>query len=125
MTSNAALDNKPDIKKSPSASAALKKKIVLKWKDKFPWLTIHKEDDAVICSVCSQVPKEAGNPWLIAGCKSEKKETFQIRAKSNGHQRAHTAILSQQKPVRETMLVQSFSKATKDLDERDQKEVVV
>ena len=31
-TSNAGLDNKPDVKKAPSASAALKKKIVLKWK---------------------------------------------------------------------------------------------
>ena len=51
-TSNAGLDNKPDVKKSPSASAALKKKIVLKWKDEFPWLTIRKEDDAVFCSVC-------------------------------------------------------------------------
>ena len=79
-TSNAGLDNKPDIKKSPSASAALKKKIVLKWKDEFPWLTIRKEDDAVICSVCSQVPKEAGNTQFITGCKSEKKETFQIHA---------------------------------------------
>ena len=34
--SNTGLDNKPDVKKSPSASAALKKKIVLKWKDEFP-----------------------------------------------------------------------------------------
>ena len=124
-TSNAGLDNKPDVKKSPSASAALKKKIVLKWKDEFPWLTIQKEDDAVICSVCIQVPKEAGNTQFITGCKSEKKETFQIHAKSNGHLRAHTVLLSQQKPVRETMLVQSFFKATKDLDGRDRKEVAV
>ena len=108
-----------------SASAALKKKIVLKWKDEFPWLTIQKEDDAVICSVCIQVPKEAGNTQFITGCKSEKKETFQIHVKSNGHLRAHTALLSQQKPVRETMLVQSFFKATKDLDGRDRKEVAI
>ena len=124
-TSNAGLDNKPDVKKSPSASAALKKKIVLKWKDEFPWLTIRKEDDGVICSVCIQVPKEAGNMQFITGCKSEKKKTFQIHAKSNGHLRTRTALLSQQKPVRKTMLVQSFSKATKDLDERDRKEVAV
>lgn len=118
-TSNAGLDNKPDVKKLTSASAALKKKIALKWKDEFPWLTICKEDDAVICSVCIQVPKEAGNTQFITGCKSDKKETFQIHAKSNGHLRAHTALLSQQKPIRETILVQSFSKATKYLDERD------
>ena len=124
-TCNAGLDNKPDVKKSPSASAALKKKIILKWKDEFPWLTIRKEGDAVICSVCIQVPKEAGNTQFITGCKSEKEETFQIHAKSNGHLHAHTALLSQQKPLRETMLVQSFSKATKDLDERDRKEVAV
>jgi len=73
----------------------------------------------VICSVCIQVPKEAGNTQLIAGCKLEKKERFQIHAKSNSHLRAHTGLLSQQKPVCETMLVQSFSKVTKDLDERD------
>jgi len=79
----------------------------------------------VICSVRIQVPKEAGKTQFITGCKSEKKETFQIHAKSNSHLRAHTALLSQQKPVCETMLVQSFSKATKDLDERDQKEVAV
>lgn len=124
-TSNAGLDNKPDVKKLTSASAALKKKIALKWKDEFPWLTIRKEDDAVICSVCIQVPKEAGNTQFITGCKSDKKETFQIHAKSNGHLRAHTALLSQQKPIRETILVQSFSKATKYLDERDRKEVAV
>lgn len=79
----------------------------------------------MICSVCIQVPKVAGNTQFITGCKSEKKETFQIHAKSNSHLHAHTALLSQQKPVRETMLVQSFSKATKDLDERDRKEVAV
>jgi len=61
MTSNAGLDNKPDVKKSTSVSATLTKKIFLKWKDEFPWLTIHKEDDAVICSVCIQVPKEAAS----------------------------------------------------------------
>ena len=79
----------------------------------------------MICSVCIQVPKEAGNMQFITGCKSEKKETFQIHAKSNGHLHAHTALLSQQKLVHETMVVQSFSKVTKDLDERDQKEVAV
>ena len=62
---------------------------------------------------------------FITGCKSEKKKTFQIHAKSNGHLRTRTALLSQQKPVRETMLLQSFSRATKDLDERDRKEVAV
>ena len=62
---------------------------------------------------------------LEIGCKSENKETFQIHAKTNGHLRAHTDLLSQQKPVPETMLMQSFSKATKDLDERDRKEVAV
>jgi len=36
MTSNAGLDNKPDVKKSTSVSATLKKKIFLKWKDEFP-----------------------------------------------------------------------------------------
>lgn len=79
----------------------------------------------MICSVCIQVPKEAGNTQFIPGCKSEKKETFQMHAKSNAHLHAHTALLSQQKPVRENMLMQSFSKVTKDLDERDQNEVAV
>lgn len=33
--------------------------------------------------------------------------------------------MAKQKPVRESVLVQSFSKATKDLEERDRREVAI
>ena len=91
----------------------------------FPWLIIRKDNDAVICNICIWVPKEFGNMQFITGSKPHKKETFQIHATSNGHPHAYTALLSQKKPVRETMLVQSLSKAKNDLAERDPKEVAV
>lgn len=129
-TSDAGHNNKKlkegaDVKRSTSTSAALKKKVMFKWKDEFPWLTIREEDDAVLCSVCVEAPKEAGNTQFITGCKSDKKETMRIHAGSNGHLRAQRALLAQKKPIHETILAQSFSKATKDLAERDRREVAI
>ena len=114
----------PKVKKSAN-SAALKRKIMFKWKDEFPWLSIHEEDDAILCSICCQATREAGKTQFITGCKSEKKETMRIHGESNGHLKAQKAVLAQQKAVRETVLAQSFSKGTKDMQERDQREVAI
>ncbi|KAJ7318659.1 hypothetical protein OS493_037447 [Desmophyllum pertusum] len=115
----------PDVKTSTPNSAALKRKIMFKWKDEFPWLTIREEDDAILCSVCCQAPRDAGKTQFIMGCKSEKKETMQIHGESNGHLKVQKAVLAQQRPVRETVLAQSFFNTTKDLQERDRREVAV
>ena len=112
----------PEAKKSTSSS---KQKIILKWKDEFPWLTISDEDDTFRCGVCCSAPEVAGNNQFITGCKSTKKETMQKHASSNAHMRAQNAVLARQKPVRESVLAQSFSKGKKDLEERERKEVAV
>ena len=96
---------------------------MFKWKDQFPWLTIREEDDAILCSVCCQAPRDAGKTQFITGCKSEKKETMRIHGESNGHLKAQKAVPPQQKPGRETILAQSFSKGTKDMQERDPRKV--
>lgn len=98
---------------------------MFKWKDGFPWLTIREEDDAILCSVCCQAPRDAGKMQFITGCKSEKKETMRIHGESNGHLKAKKAVLAQQRPIRETVLAQSFFNTTKDLQERDRREVAV
>ena len=115
----------PDVKKSTPNTAALKRKIMFKWKDEFPWLTIREEDDPILCSICCQAPREAGKTQFITGCKSEEKETMRIHGESNGHLKAQKAVLAQQRPVRETVLAQSFFNATKDLQERDRRKVAV
>lgn len=50
---------------------------------------------------------------------------MQKYAKSNGHLRAQTAVLAMQKPVRETVIAQSFNKGKKDEEEKARREVVV
>lgn len=50
---------------------------------------------------------------------------MQKYAKSNGHLRAQAAVLAMQKPVRETVIVQSFNKGKKDEEEKERREVVV
>lgn len=50
---------------------------------------------------------------------------MRIHGESNGHLKAQKAVLAQQRPVRETVLAQSFFNATKDLQERDRREVAV
>lgn len=86
---------------------------------------ISGEDDTVRCSVCCDAPEVAGNNQFITGCKPTKKETMQKHATSNVHMRAQSATLAKQKPVRESVLVKSFSKGTKNLDERDRREVAI
>ena len=95
---------------------------MFKWKDK---LTIREGDDEILCSICCQAPRDAGKTQFITGCKSEKKETMRIHGESNGHLKAQKAVLAQQRPVHETVLAQSFFNATKDLQERDRREVAV
>lgn len=92
----------PEMKKSKPISATLKWKIMFKWKEEFPWLTIREGNDEVFCSICCQVLTEAGKAQFITGCKSHKKETMPIHGESNGHLCAQRALLSQQKPVCET-----------------------
>ena len=112
----------PEAKKSTTSS---KQKIILKWKDEFPWLTISDEDDTFRCGVCCSAPEVAGNTQFLTGCKSTKKETMQKHASSNSHLRAQSAVLARQKPVRESVLAQSFSKGKQDLEERERKEVAI
>lgn len=83
---------------------------------------ISDEDDTVCCSVCCDV---AGNNQFVRGCKPTKKETVQKHLTSNVHMRAQNATLAKQKPVCESVLVKSFSKGTKNLDERDRREVAI
>lgn len=62
---------------------------------------------------------------FITGCKSDKKGAMRIHKESNGHLRAQRALLSHQQPVCESAFVQSFAKRTKDLQERDRREVAI
>lgn len=50
---------------------------------------------------------------------------MQKHVKSNGHLRAQTAVLAMQKPVRETVIAQSFKKGRKDEEEKERREVAV
>lgn len=50
---------------------------------------------------------------------------MQKHVKSNGHLRAQTAVLAMQKPVRETVIAQSFKKGRKDEEEKKRREVAV
>ncbi|KAL9977359.1 hypothetical protein ACROYT_G014751 [Oculina patagonica] len=67
----------------------------------------------------------AGKNQFLTGCSSTKKETMQKHAISKNHICAQAAVLAKQKPVRETVLAQSFSKGRKDQDEKDRREVAV
>ena len=115
-------DAQPNVKKS--ATSSITQKIRHKWKDEFPWLII-SEDNLVLCSVCCNAPEVAGKSQFLTGCSSTKKETMQKHAISKNHMCAQAAVLAKQKPVRETVLAQSFSKGRKDQEEKDQREVAV
>lgn len=60
-------EEQPQLKKSMSSSASLKKRITYKWKDEFPWLTMRKENGtlALHCSVCCDAPEVAGDTQFI------------------------------------------------------------
>ena len=117
----------PDAKKSPAplTKHINKSKMLYKWKEEFPWLTIRDEDKAFLCSLRCKAPDVAGNTQFLTGCFSIKKDSMQKHAKSNGHLRTQTAVLAMQKPVRETVIAQSLSKGRKDEEERDRREVAV
>ena len=119
---NKKLKEEADVKRSTSTSAALE--VMFKWNEKLPWLTIHEEDDVVLCSVCIEDPEEPGNTQFITCCKWDKKR-LRIHAGSNGHLRTQRPLLAQQQPIHETILAQSFPKTTKDLVERDRREVAI
>lgn len=110
-----------EVKKS---AVSLKQKM-LKWKGEFPSVMISGIHDTVCCSVCCDAPEVAGNNQFITGCKPTKKETVQKHATSNVQMRAQNATLAKQKPVCESFLVKCFLKGTKNLDERDHREVAI
>ncbi|KAL9978046.1 hypothetical protein ACROYT_G015523 [Oculina patagonica] len=82
-----------------------------------PFLKMH--------SVCCNAPEVAGKNQFLTGCSSTKKETMQKHAISKNHMCAQAAVLAKQKPVRETVVAQSFSKGRKDQEEKDRRAVAV
>ena len=111
-----------DLKKS---TASTKHRLLYKWKDEFPWLTIRDEDQAFLCNVCCKAPDAAGKSQFLTGCTSIKKETMQKHAASSGHLHAQTVVIAKQKPVHETVIAQSLTKGRKDQEEKDRREVAV
>ena len=124
---NLSKEIQPDAKISPAPPIKNidKSKMLYKWKDEFPWLTIKEEDQAFLCSLCCKAPDVAGSTQFLTGCFPIKKDSMQKHAKSNGHLRAQTAVLAMQKPVHETVNAQSFNKGRKDEEEKERREVAM
>lgn len=60
---NLSKEIQPDAKVSPAPPIKNidKSKMLYKWKDEIPWLTIREEDQEFLCSLCCKAPDVAGN----------------------------------------------------------------
>ena len=102
-----------------------KRKFLQQWKEEFPSLVYHKEENMMTCNICCTVPEVAGRSEFLAGCHTLKKETLQKHNIGGGHIRARDVVLARQKPVDESPIAQSLGKGRKATEEQGHKEVAV
>ena len=100
-------------KKSKTAS---KRKFMPQWKDEFPWVVFHEDQNVMTCKICCSAPHVAGRTEFLVGCGTFKKETLQKHNIGGGHLRARDAVLAKQ-------IAQSFQKGEKASEEKNRKDV--
>lgn len=106
--------NKGIVKKSKTTP---KRKFLSQWKDEFPWVVFHEDQNVMMCQICFSA-HVAGRTEFLAGCGTFKKETLQKHNISGGHLRAQDAALAKQKPVENSTIAQSFQKGEKASEEK-------
>ena len=112
--------NKGIVKKSKTTP---KRKFLSQWKDEFPWVVFHEDQNVMMCQICCSAPHVAGRTEFLAGCGTFKKETLQKHNIGGGHLRAQDAALAKQKPVENSTIAQSFQKGEKASEEKNRKDV--
>ena len=78
------------------SKTAPKCKFVSQWKDEFPWVVFHEDQNVMTCKICCSAPHVAGRTEFLAGCGTFKKETLQKHNIGGGHLRARDAVLAKQ-----------------------------
>ena len=112
--------NKGIVKKSKTTP---KRKFLSQWKDEFPWVVFHEDQNVMMCQICCSAPHVAGRTEFLAGCGTFKKETLQKHNIGGGHLPAQDAALAKQKPVENSTIAQSFQKGEKASEEKNRKDV--
>ena len=107
------------------SKTAAKRKFLSQWKDEFPWVVFHEDQNVMTCKICCSAPHVAGRTEFLAGCGTFKKETLQKHNVGGGHLRARDVVLAKQKPVENSTIAQSFQKGETASEERNRKDVAV
>ena len=114
---------KNDVKRSAEKADGIAKKsktapkckFMSQWKDEFPWVVFHEDQNVITCKICCSAPHVAGRTEFLVGCGTFKKETLQ---KHN-----IGGVLAKQKPVENSTIAQSFQKGEKATEEKNRKDV--
>ena len=64
------------------------RKFLSQWKDEFPWVVFHEDQNMMTCQICCSAPHVAGRTEFLAGCGTFKEETLQKHNIGGGYLRA-------------------------------------
>ena len=107
----------------PPPKSAVKRKFLPHWKEEFPWVVYHEDQNKMTCEICCSIPELAGKSDFLTGCCTFKKETLQKH--SGPHLRARDGLLAKQKPLKEVPIAQSLQRGKKAVEEQNRKEMTV
>lgn len=105
------------------SKTAPKRKFLPQWKDEFPWVVFHEDQNVMTCKICRSAPHVAGKTEFLGGCGTFKKESLQKHNIGGGHLRVRAAVLAKQKPVENSTIAQSFQKGEKASEEKNRKDI--
>ena len=109
----------------PGQTSAVKRKFLPHWKEEFPWVVYHGDQNKMTCEICCSIPELAGKTDFLTGCSTFKKETLQKHSVSGPHLRARNGLLAKQKPLQDAPIAQSLHKGRMAVEEQNRKEMAV